>query len=226
MSNSMRSSRTTRDIDTQRSGCFVAGTLVHTRDGVRPICELKVGDLVLSRADSGDENAYKKVVRTIKHQQRKVVSTKYSIINPRKKPLAPKFHLISTTDHLYWLENSGWLAAGQIYYDSGEVANFQLARGEIAWYRNTANVYATDTELVYVPDQQEIDEGGRLFNLDKAELLEMTPYNWERWAKNGKQAELALCDVYNIEVEDYHSYFVGEHGIWVQGAHAQSQCGP
>jgi hypothetical protein len=24
-----------------------------------------------------------------------------------------------------------------------------------------------------------------------------------------------LCDVYNIEVEDYHTYFVGEEGVWV-----------
>ncbi len=24
-----------------------------------------------------------------------------------------------------------------------------------------------------------------------------------------------LCTVYNLEVEDYHTYFVGEHGIWV-----------
>ena len=23
------------------------------------------------------------------------------------------------------------------------------------------------------------------------------------------------CTVYNLEVEDYHTYFVGEHGIWV-----------
>lgn len=23
------------------------------------------------------------------------------------------------------------------------------------------------------------------------------------------------CAVYNLEVEDYHTYFVGEHGIWV-----------
>jgi hypothetical protein len=24
--------------------------------------------------------------------------------------------------------------------------------------------------------------------------------------------------VYNIEVEDYHTYFVGEHGVWVHNA--------
>ena len=30
-------------------GCFVAGTLVHTKDGLKPIEQIKIGDWVLSR---------------------------------------------------------------------------------------------------------------------------------------------------------------------------------
>ena len=33
-------------------GCFVAGTLVHTKDGLKPIEQIKIGDWVLSRPES------------------------------------------------------------------------------------------------------------------------------------------------------------------------------
>lgn len=46
-------------------GCFVAGTLVHTRDGLRPIEQIQVGDYVLSKPEDGNgETAYKRVVNT------------------------------------------------------------------------------------------------------------------------------------------------------------------
>lgn len=33
-------------------GCFIAGTLVHTKDGLKPIEQIKVGDWVLSRPEN------------------------------------------------------------------------------------------------------------------------------------------------------------------------------
>jgi hypothetical protein len=45
---------------------FVAGTLVHTDKGLVPIEQLKVGDMVLSKHESGEgEQAYKPVVRDV-----------------------------------------------------------------------------------------------------------------------------------------------------------------
>lgn len=52
----------------QEPGCFVAGTLVHTQEGLRPIEQIKVGDLVLSKHNSGTgKRAYKRVLKTFAH---------------------------------------------------------------------------------------------------------------------------------------------------------------
>ena len=49
----------------ERVSGFVAGTLVHTIDGLKPIEQIQVGDLVLSKPEDGNgELAYKHVVRT------------------------------------------------------------------------------------------------------------------------------------------------------------------
>lgn len=29
---------------------------------------------------------------------------------------------------------------------------------------------------------------------------------------------LARCKVYNLETEDYHTYYVGQHGVWVHNS--------
>jgi hypothetical protein len=59
--------------NTQREamiGCFVAGTLVHTREGLRPIEQIKAGDYVLSKPEDGQgETAYKRVTRTFEFEE-------------------------------------------------------------------------------------------------------------------------------------------------------------
>ncbi len=44
--------------------CFVAGTLVHTKEGLKPIEEIKQGDQVLSYNEQTKKNEYKLVVET------------------------------------------------------------------------------------------------------------------------------------------------------------------
>lgn len=46
------------------AGCFVAGTPVHTREGLRPIEEIPVGDFVLSQPQFTGEVGYRRVADT------------------------------------------------------------------------------------------------------------------------------------------------------------------
>lgn len=57
-------------------GCFIAGTLVHTKNGLKPIKEIKVGDWVLSRPEDPEEGtttAYRRVADTFKFENKPVV---------------------------------------------------------------------------------------------------------------------------------------------------------
>lgn len=46
-------------------GCFMAGTLVTTKEGLEPIEEVKIGEYVLSRNEESGETSYKKVTDTL-----------------------------------------------------------------------------------------------------------------------------------------------------------------
>ena len=56
--------------------CFVAGTLVQTRDGTKPIEEIKKGDEVLSYNEQTGENEYQKVLQTFTRYAEDVLSIK------------------------------------------------------------------------------------------------------------------------------------------------------
>lgn len=62
-----------KDCINRQAGCFVAGTLVHAREGLKPIQDIKVGDYVLSVPASGEGEAeYKQVVRTVKSEEQPI----------------------------------------------------------------------------------------------------------------------------------------------------------
>ena len=82
------------------NGCFIAGTLVTTRSGLRPIEEIKIGDYVLSRNEETRENSYKKVTDTLVRSIQEICTIKFQ--NGKIK---------STTGHLFMVKNKWWKAA-------------------------------------------------------------------------------------------------------------------
>lgn len=65
---------------TREMGCFVAGTLVHTKEGLKPIEQIKVGDLVLTKPENGEgELSYQPVTRTFVYENREVYYVKWGV---------------------------------------------------------------------------------------------------------------------------------------------------
>ena len=135
------------------SYCFVAGTLVTTEDGQKPIEEIEVGDKVLSENELTGEVAVKTVTETYVNETDELVH-----IGVNGETVS------ATPTHPFYVDKLGWTLARSL--KAGDV--LVLSNGE----------------LVTVEWVQH-------------EILE------------------SPIKVYNFEVEDFHTYFVGENGVFV-----------
>jgi Pretoxin HINT domain len=148
--------------------CFAAGTLVHTKDGLKQIEDIKVGDLVLSYPDD--------VIPPSRSCEPYRLETEYYY-----KPVTQTF-----------------------VHEDAEVRELQYAQSGREWkLRVTPNhpFYAEDRGWVQVKDLAILD---RFLDADFANIL-----------CGGSKPVAKRERVHNLEVADFHTYFVGECGAWV-----------
>ena len=139
--------------------CFVAGTLIHTEDGLVPIEEIKPDQMVWAEDPETGERALKRVVRLFRNE-------KYELVH-----LQVNGETITTTvGHPFFVQGKGWIAA---------------------------------KELV-VGDKFELLDGGEVY-LDAITTEELAE----------------PVKVFNFEVEDFHTYFVGNSCILVHNLCSQ-----
>ncbi|WP_371025366.1 HNH endonuclease [Paraclostridium ghonii] len=83
-----------------KNGCLVGDTLVKTKDGLKFIKEIKVGDLVLSKNEETGLTEYKKVTEIHKNSTYEscIIKTENSIIE-------------GTTGHLFMIKDKWWTPA-------------------------------------------------------------------------------------------------------------------
>lgn len=105
----------------EENSCFVAGTLVHTRDGLLPIEAIKVGDWVLSKLDDGSgELEYKRVSRTFVHHDKETFLIKFhrALGSEQAKLIDPKDYeslgewIAVTISHPFWVKQSHYTIDG------------------------------------------------------------------------------------------------------------------
>ena len=135
------------------SYCFVAGTLVITEDGQKPIEEIEVGDKVLSEDETTGEVAVKTVTETYVNETDELIH-----IGVNGETIS------ATPTHPFYVDKLGWTLARS------------LRAGDI--------LVLSNGELVTVEWVQH-------------EILE------------------SPIKVYNFEVQDFHTYFVGQSSVLV-----------
>lgn len=209
----------------ESSACFAAGTFVHTKAGLVPIEQIKVGDYVLSQHDSGTGSRdYKRVLRTIARPPERVIEVKYF-----PDPSQPRVARITCTiNHPFWVIDLGWTHAEDLYRTPKE--NWlKLSDGANVKAFGTANIYISKQPGVGWRSNSsdgDVEAYGALWDFvnhrlvdAKVESLQViqdhqVPYNDSRFGTFPEELYLHL-PVYNLEVEDFHTYYVGEHGVWV-----------
>jgi hypothetical protein len=228
----------------EEGACFAAGTLVHTKDGLKPIEQIQVGDWVLSQPEDKGEQAYKRVVRTFSFEDKAVIRIKYSW---RKSGewLNDRFGgwqhdvLIVTGNHPFWVPEIdksgypeefldhlkiGWTRADELFPG----ALIELITGE------QARVTSSSMDRLWKTEQPDVaweahadDEQGRLISIKDGQDVSIRGFEFHPdyrdddafvdrlsdWGLDEKW--LYRCKVYNFEVEDFHTYYVGNLGAWV-----------
>ncbi|GGB81010.1 RHS repeat-associated core domain-containing protein [Henriciella pelagia] len=137
-------------------GCFVAGTLVDTEDGVRPIEEIEIGDLVVARDPDTGETSLKPVIELIRLNNRDIWEIEFAVADG----VIQTFQ--TTDDHPWWNEELGWLRTDQL---------------------EPATMIET-------------------FDEDRAQVISINPTG-------------QISPTFNLEVDDFHTYFVGTEQLWV-----------
>ena len=127
--------------------CFVAGTLIHTEDGLVPIEEIKPDQLVWAEDSETGERALKRVVCLFRNE-------KYELVHVQVNGET----ITCTTEHPFYVPGKGWVVAKDLQ----------------------AN------------DRLELLDGGEAY-IDSVNLESLDE----------------PVKVYNFEVEEFHTYFVG-----------------
>ncbi|PJZ28936.1 polymorphic toxin-type HINT domain-containing protein [Leptospira kmetyi] len=139
--------------------CFVAGTLVHTKDGLKKIEEIQVGDMVLSWNEETGNNSYKKVSQLWVRETELLYDLE----------IGEDTQLQTTWNHPFWVVGKNtWV----------EVKDLKL--GDLVQLRDGSQSLVSGLHQYDVPSTK----------------------------------------VYNFEVEENHTYYVGDEGVLV---HNQSE---
>jgi hypothetical protein len=196
-------------------GCFIKGTMVHTREGLKPIEKIKVGDYVLSSPENKPEiREYKRVVNTFVHKNKTIRE-----IGIRNQEGQTEI-VVATGNHPFWVESVGWTRADLL--KKGMVVRF--ADGSLSKVVRQVPVYKfIDNKNCVVPNigftytgrfPPLVDPvGGMLFDYENYRLPanQLGEMGWEEMTEEN----YLEVTVYNIEVEDFHTYYVSSMGVWV-----------
>lgn len=217
--------------------CFVAGTLVHTQTSLVPIEQIKVGDYVLSKPESGEgELSYQKVTKTFVHENQPILCV---IVYPEREVVAAAVEcrligkslfipLLVTQNHPFWVEGKGWIDASKLNIG---VDKLRLADGTLAFLDDVNTVMQMDNpnggwlmEGIRCPIRRS-DVNAHWIDFSANQVIghlgisDRIENNAIEWCDQNPEDHL-LRTVYNIEVENTHTYFVGTEGIWVHNKNA------
>ena len=206
------------------SSGFTAGTLVHTKDGLVPIEKIKVGDLVLSRSEhpeAGVELAFKRVLKVHVHDDLEIKQIGYKLGLDSMKERT--YRLFVTPNHAFWEKSREWVASWMLEGDWMGPSHLELFSRATA-YSHPQYVYKTSTAGVGWITFAGFEGKGVLYDFSENKGLETAYFDTKNWpiheVIDGGDGDgyRYTATVYNLEVEDFHSYFVGEHGVLVKSA--------
>lgn len=140
-------------------GCFPAGTVVWTKDGLKPIESVEVGDLLLAKSDVTHDIDWKAVEKIYRYDQRRL----YEITTQDHDGTLR--HLVVTDDHPFFIDGRGWVETRDILL--GEA------------------VQTIDEELVNVVEIRDLGTRSKTYNFEIADYHSYFVTDQGLWVHNG-----------------------------------------
>ncbi|MEX6458104.1 hypothetical protein AB6N28_11540 [Moraxella osloensis] len=227
------------------SACFAAGTLVHTDKGLIPIQDIRVGDMVLSRPEWGGRDAptqYKRVARAFCSGEDTLVQISYIT---EADPSRIKSIYLTDNHPVWIQSDNEWTPAidlrmgSKLSFKSQDINAYLIGAVEVF---EVATKTGDIVGLVHNKDfNDEWDQGIVISSSEGLKTFYISDLNGES-LEGAYSGEYIYVDdfpkishinqnpfknllshtyykfkapVYNLEVEDFHTYFVGEDGLWV-----------
>ncbi|MDR3298499.1 MAG: HINT domain-containing protein [Candidatus Accumulibacter sp.] len=163
---------------------------------------------MLSQPEDGGERAFRPVINAVAHLDQKVYAVQIEVDGA-----AALTTVIATGNHPFWVEaplvdEKHWLAAECL--EPGMVV--QLARGQKAKVRAAGLVRCTQHQNIgFAADDR--TGVGIVLDLEKGIRLADDALVFRAGAL--QLGEPYLTPVYNFEVDGFHTYYVGDAGVWV-----------
>lgn len=115
--------------------CFVAGTLVLTEKGLRPIEEIQIGDRVWARAEGSMELRLQPVLKLFRTPNQEVLRVRLLSQTGEVEAIGV------TTEHPFWVIGEGWVGAGHLRADDELLS----ASGQTLWVEDVQSVEGRQT---------------------------------------------------------------------------------
>ena len=174
-------------------GCFRGDTLIDTESGLRPIRTIEPGD----RVWSWDEATGQKVLRRV---SRAIRMPAFGL-----RTLQVDQETIYTTDgHPFWVEGKGWVKAR--FLNTGDTLRSDSGTSLTVSSNRRVNVQK------FYAGYDVAKERAALQSTEQRGGLRPAAFQPSELFKEGFGAKGL---VYNIEVEDTHTFFVGKHKVLV-----------
>jgi hypothetical protein len=198
--------------------CFAAGTTVHTDQGPLPIEKVRVGTKVLSQPENGGDTAYKPVINTVAHLDQQVHAVQVKVQGSDEITT-----LITTLNHPFWVQDrlahdQHWLAAECL--EPGFV--LQISDGRQATVH--ANGLIRHTQHAHIGFAADDRVGvGMVLDLSNPKHIHLVAPQQASELGTLELGQPLLTPVYNFEVEDFHTYYVGDAAVWVHNTNCLKQ---
>lgn len=195
---------------------FAGSTPVHTPAGLVRMDRLKAGDRVLGRKDEGGPVVECQLLKV--HCVDDQLLQRCTLDHPDGARLPGPIAM--TQNHPVWCVGRGWYAAGSTP-DEGQWMDLS-GRAIASGYLKGA--YRTDQPGVgwfSAGRSRGSSLPGTLWDFTTQQTVQTgVPYDWERWDPEGSEDDadehaLYRGTAWDLVVQDAHSYFVGDAGLWV-----------